>query len=146
MRILRPGPREYLAGLLLCAGFLASAAMVAVVASSGVIVSSHDAAELGLTLDRSGQPLPPDTYVSADEAVQFAMHYMGRSDKPLAILHGRAARTAADKVTSVWIVVYRGGHPPAVGPVGAKPVVVDYSGVVIDDHTGLILRGFGRGH
>lgn len=120
-------------------------ALVAVLASAPTpVLSAHDQQELMLSFDGS---TGPTAKVTSDQATAVASMYLGRQDQPVQVLHGQAPRIADEAARSVWIVLYAGGSPePGAAWGGSPDSVVDYTGVIVDDQTGEVLRGFGVGH
>jgi hypothetical protein len=84
--------------------------------------------------------------LSRDQAIAIASAWLGRTDAPLLASEGTGRSMAQDADLQVWVVAYSGGDPPPGGLPGAGPVRVSFTGVVIDDSTGIILRTFGYGH
>ena len=118
----------------------------AVLPDASVLVSPQTQENLMYSIDGPGTKAP--TGITGDRALDIAAAELGRTDRPALIAHGMARRIAAEAATSVWIVAYPGGGPPpGVGPIGSSVhTTVDFTGLVIDDRTGEVLRGFGLGH
>ncbi len=118
-------------------------------ATPTVGITAHDLAQLDLVIDpRDAQEAAALSGISQEKASELARDSLNRVDQPWQVLHGRASRIAEEPSRAVWIVVFLGGDPPPGGPMGVStaPVTVDYTGSVIDDQTGEILRSFGKGH
>jgi hypothetical protein len=101
-------------------------------------------AELMLSFD-TGAPLP-STRVTESDAVAIAADWLGRPDPPAITRHGYGQRTISEAVRPVWIIVYAGGEAPPFQLPGALETTVDFTGVIVDDQSGEVLRAFGKGH
>ena len=81
--------------------------------------------------------------VSRRQAIATAVDYLGASGGPVQVLQGMAPRIAAESARSVWIIVFKANRPRVAGPVGDEvSIPVSVAGILIDDQTGEVLRGF----
>jgi hypothetical protein len=115
-------------------------------ASSTPLPASAAIAGFGLTVD----PIPADApaaLVSADSARQLAVDMAGDGSE-ISMQHGMIDAGPGIGMRSAWIFFFSGGDSSGVswGPPGAGQPTVDYSGVVIDDQTGAVLRLLHAGH
>ena len=79
-------------------------------------------------------------------AVDAAAKALWTTAAPALVTHGYARRTSSEPKSSVWIVVFAGGDPPPHEAADGLRTVVDFTGVIVDDTSGDVLRTFGSGH
>jgi hypothetical protein len=84
--------------------------------------------------------------VSRNEATELASDFLGVDGAAASVYHGFAPRYVSDPPSSSWIVVIAVGRLIGAGPAESsiEPVMSKITGVIIDDQTGAVLRGFTR--
>ena len=96
---------------------------------------------------RDSSHVAPAPAVNSARAVTIAANHIGFHPTNARILHGvvRSPSTQADR--SVWVVLFGGGELPVLGPASrpSQPIVErTYTGVIVDDNTGVVLSWFMR--
>jgi hypothetical protein len=129
------------------AGIVIVAALTTQVALSqpSPLLTPDEAAHLGLVMD----PLPA-TEVAAPidqlDATGRAKRDLGVVDEPVEVYHVMTRQFADSPLTSAYILVFESKDETiGGGPVGSGPHALLYQGVVVDDHTGEVLRTFSVG-
>ncbi|HEX9044738.1 MAG TPA: hypothetical protein VF802_06900 [Candidatus Limnocylindrales bacterium] len=108
-------------------------------------LTQYDQQQLAISIDTVGASVSAS--VGQEQAVAAAQSYLGTTAAPANVIHGQAARTVSEASRGVWIVLFDGGdQPPGGVAYGATvaPETVLYTGAIVDDTTGVVMRGFGK--
>ena len=128
------------------AATLASSSLPAESTAIDAILTLSDQDQLGFHVSSLA---PTESAISPNVAVANAGAFFASPGEPVAepaqVMHVLAAPDASSIERSVYVVIWRGGDPVPGGPDGNGLHSVAYRGVVIDDHTGAILRAFATG-
>lgn len=130
-------------GVLMGGAFVSMA--TASVATNAAVpsLSQTDLAAFAITVDN---PTSAAT-VSSQTAARTAAAFLGIDQQALEILHVSATMAVGEPGDSSWVVIFAGGPTPPGGPPGTEATpVVEYTGVVVSDQTGEVLRYFTRSH
>jgi hypothetical protein len=137
-----------LLAVLFVATFAAMSASASSVLSESAIAAADELAAHGIEL-RTVPATAPGAAVSAETARAAARQLVGASKDPEETYRVFASETYLSAKQTAWLFLFAGGPGPvsAGPPEGAdsRAYTTKYTGVVIDDQTGEILRWFQGG-
>jgi hypothetical protein len=130
-------------GAVIILGVLLAAAVGTLAASpsgAAALPASQAIDGFGLTV----RPIPvgaPGAAVS-QEAARTAAVDTAQAGNEISAQHGQIDAGPGRGLRTAWVFFFAGGDPSSVswGPPGANAPIVDYTGVVVDDQTGEVLR------